>query len=238
MLNKTLKRFYKQAAVAEGTGGFAVHLDGRGVKTPAGRKLEVPFQPLAVAMAAEWQEQGEEIKPKSMPMTQLASTALDRIGPERATILEQLTRFADTDLLCYRADFPRDLVDRQTARWQPLLDWAAEALGARLAVTAGVLAVPQPADALAALHARLDTYDPWRLCAAQATCAAAGSLVLALALTEGRLDGETAYELSQLDETFQIEKWGEDAEAADRRAALRRDILSAERLLILTRVAP
>ncbi len=237
MLNKTLKRFYKQASVAETEDGFAIHLDGRPVKTPAGRKLAVPFAALAEAMVAEWQEQGEEIKPKSMPMTQLASTALDRIGPERATILEQLTRFADTDLLCYRADFPHHLVERQMAHWQPLLDWAADHLQARLAVTVGVLAVPQPAAALAALAARLETYDVWRLCTAQAACAAAGSLVLALALAEGRIDGEQTYQLSQLDETFQIEQWGEDAEATARRDALRRDILAAERLLALTRVA-
>lgn len=233
MLNKTLKRFYKLAEVAEVSGGFAVHLDGRCVKTPAGRKLEVPFRALAEAMAVEWREQGEEIKPKSMPMTQLVSTALDRVGPERATILDQLTRFSDTDLLCYRAEAPQDLVARQTGQWQPLLDWAAEAIGARLVVTTGVIAVDQPAGAVAALAARLDGYDDWRLTAAQATCAAAGSLVLALALVEGRLDGERTYALSQLDETFQIEQWGEDTEAAERRAALRRDILAAERLLAL-----
>lgn len=233
MLNKTLKRFYKQAKVAEVAGGFAVHLDGRGVKTPAGRRLEVPFRALAEAMVAEWQEQGEEIKPAAMPMTQLASTALDRVGPERATILEQLIRFADTDLLCYRADAPADLVRRQGGQWQPLLDWAADTTGGRLVVTTGVIAVEQPAEAVAALAGRLADYDDWRLTVAQAACAASGSLVLALALVEGRLDGEQTYAVSQLDETFQIEQWGEDAEAADRRAALRRDILAAERLLSL-----
>lgn len=235
MLNKTLKRFYKQASVAEAEGGFAIHLDGRPVKTPAGRRLAVPFRALAEAMVAEWQEQGEEIRPRTMPMTQLASTTLDRVGPERATILDQLARFADTDLLCYRADYPPDLVRRQTGQWQPLLDWAAEIVGARLAVTSGVVAVAQPAEALAALVARLDSYDDWRLCTAQAACAAAGSLVLALAMVEGRISGQQTYELSQLDETFQIEQWGEDYEAADRRAALQRDILAAERLLQLLR---
>lgn len=235
MLNKTLKRFYKQASVAEAEGGFAIHLDGRPVKTPAGRRLAVPFRALAEAMAAEWQEQGEEIKPKSMPMTQLASTALDRVGPERATILDQLARFADTDLLCYRADFPPELVSRQTAQWQPLLDWAADVTGGRLTVTSGIIAVPQPAEAIAALVARLESYDEWRLCSAQAACAASGSLVLALAMVEGRLSGQQTYEASQLDETFQIERWGEDYEAADRRAALQRDILAAERLLSLLR---
>ena len=235
MLNKTLKRFYKQASAAATEDGFAVHLDGRPVKTPAGRRLAVPFRPLAEAMAEEWEAQVEEIKPHTMPMTQLASTALDRIGPERATILDQLARFADTDLLCYRADFPPDLVKRQTSQWQPLLDWAAELSGGRLAVTSGVVAVAQPAEAVAALTGRLASYDDWQLTAAQAACAASGSLVLALALVEGRLSGEQTYEISQLDETYQIEQWGEDAEAAARRAALRRDIVAAERLLLLAR---
>jgi chaperone required for assembly of F1-ATPase len=166
-------------------------------------------------------------------MTQLASTALDRIAPERAAILEQMIRFAETDLLCYRADFPPDLVARQTAQWQPLLDWAAETMGARLAVTSGVVAISQPVEAVAALLARLEGYDPWRLCAAQAACAASGSLVLGMAMAEGRLTGQQTYEVSQLDETYQIEQWGEDYEAADRRAALQRDILAAERLLTL-----
>ncbi len=235
MLNKTLKRFYKQASAAATEDGFAVHLDGRPVKTPAGCRLAVPFRPLAEAMAEEWEAQVEEIKPHTMPMTQLASTALDRIGPERATILDQLARFADTDLLCYRADFPPDLVKRQTSQWQPLLDWAAELTGGRLAVTSGVVAVAQPAEAVAALTGRLASYDDWQLTAAQAACAASGSLVLALALVEGRLSGEQTYEISQLDETYQIEQWGEDAEAAARRAALRRDIVAAERLLLLAR---
>ncbi|HTH15127.1 MAG TPA: ATP12 family protein [Magnetospirillum sp.] len=233
MLNKTLKRFYKQASVGEVEGGFGVLLDGRPVKTPAGKRLAAPSRALAEAMVAEWQEQGEEIHPRTMPMTQLASTALDRVGPERDTILEQLAQFAGTDLLCYRADFPPDLVARETERWQPLLDWAVEALGARLIVTSGIVAVEQPEAAVAPLLARLGSYDVWRLTAAQSACAASGSLVLALALAEGRLTGQQTYELSQLDETYQIEKWGEDWEAADRRAALQRDILAAERLLTL-----
>jgi len=233
MLNKTIKRFYKQAGIAETEDGFAVQLDGRSVKTPAGKKLCVPSKRLAEAMAAEWDAQVDDIKPSTMPMTQLASTALDRIGPERPVIQDQLSKFAETDLLCYRAEFPPDLVRRQNATWQPLLDWAAENLGARMAVTAGIIAIEQPADALAALTARLDSYDVWRLTAAQAACAASGSLVLALALAEGRLDGLETYEASQLDETYQIEQWGEDYEAADRREVLKRDILAAERLLRL-----
>lgn len=233
MLNKTIKRFYKQADVAEAEGGFAIRLDGRPIKTPATRQLVVPTRALAEAVAAEWEEQGEEVVPALMPMTQLASTALDRISAERPVIQEQMAKFATTDLLCYRAEFPPDLVRRQNSQWQPLLDWAAETLGSAMVVTVGIMAVDQPKPALDALSARLDSYDVWRLTVAQAACAASGSLVLALALTEGHLTGEETFELSQLDETYQIEQWGEDWEAADRRDVLKRDILAAERLLKL-----
>jgi chaperone required for assembly of F1-ATPase len=234
MLNRTIKRFYKDATTAAVEGGFAVQLDGRGVKTPATKALVLPTQPLAEAVAAEWRAQGEQVQPHSMPLTQLASTALDRVGPEREAIIGQLMGYAATDLLCYRVDSPADLVLRQTATWQPLLDWASLELDAPLKITATLLAVEQPADALAALRRRLDSYDVWRLTVVQAATAATGSLVLALALGEGRLTGAEVFQASQLDETYQIEQWGEDYEAADRRAALQRDIEAAERLSALT----
>jgi chaperone required for assembly of F1-ATPase len=230
MLNKTMKRFYKRAAAAAIGDGFAVHLDGRAVKTPAGKPLAVPFQRLAEAMAAEWQDQGDDIIPASMPLTQLASTALDRIGPERAVIMEQLAHYAGTDLLCYRADSPTGLVERQSRNWQPLLDWAEREMGACLQTTTSLIAIAQPADALAALNARLESYDVWRLTVTQATCAACGSLVLGMALAEGHIDAAQAFELSQLDETYQIEQWGEDWEATQRRDALKRDLMAAETL--------
>jgi chaperone required for assembly of F1-ATPase len=233
MLSRTFKRFYKQAAIAATADGVAVQLDGRPVKTPAGKPLVVPGAALAEAIAAEWADQGETVRPATMPLTQLAATALDRIGPERPAIVERLLSYAATDLLCYRADFPPDLAERQHAAWQPLLDWAAAELAAGLTVTVGVMAVEQPPAALAALAERLAAHDTWRLAAIQAACAAAGSLVLALALAEGRLNAEQTFGLSQLDETYQAEKWGEDYEAADRRAALKRDIDAAARLLAL-----
>jgi chaperone required for assembly of F1-ATPase len=233
MQHKTIKRFYKSAGFAATEAGFAVQLDGKPVKSPAGQALVVPNAALAAAIAAEWEAQEITVKPHSMPLTQLASTAIDRIGPERAMILDQLMHYAGTDLLCYRADFPPDLVLRQARGWQPLLDWAREELGAGLAVTEGVIAIAQPAAALAALRARLDSRDTWRLTGVQSAAAAAGSLVLALALEAGRLTGAEVFALSQLDETYQIEQWGEDYEAADRRAVLERDIVAAERLLTL-----
>jgi chaperone required for assembly of F1-ATPase len=234
---KSIKRFYKQVDSAAGPEGFAIRLDGKPVKTPIGRRLEVPAPALAEAIVAEWLAQEAEVRPASMPLTQLASTALDRVGPERAAIAAQMMDYAGTDLLCYRADFPPDLAERQARHWQPLLDWADEALGSRLTVTAGIVAVTQPEPALTALRAHLDGLDVWRLTAAQSACAATGSLVLALALTAGRIDAAQAFALAHLDEDYQIEKWGEDYEAADRRAALRADLAAAERLLALCRLA-
>lgn len=228
---KSIKRFYKDCVAAPRDGGFAILLDGKAVKTPGARPLAVPAHALAEAIAEEWRSQGEQVLPSTMPMTQLASTALDRVGPERAHMLSQLMNYAGTDLLCYRAEIPADLVARQTAAWQPLLDWAAQTLDAPLATTTGLTAMAQPATSLAALQRHVEGYDDWRLTALQSATAAMGSLILGLALAEGRLDAEAAFQASQLDETYQIEQWGEDWEAADRRAELKRDIVAAERFL-------
>lgn len=233
MLGKTMKRFHKQASAAATPAGFAVQLDGRGVKTPAGRSLEVPSEALALAIAAEWDAQVDDIRPHTMPLTQLASTALDRVGPQRAAITDQLVAYAGTDLLCYRAQSPADLVEMQTLTWQPLLDWCQTHLDAGLTVTGGLIPIDQPPAALAALRARLEAYDLWRLTAIQAACAASGSLVLALALAEGRLDGPSCFAASNIDEAHQVALWGDDAEAAGRRALLQRDIEAADRFLTL-----
>ncbi|WP_237051375.1 ATP12 family chaperone protein [Magnetospirillum sp. ME-1] len=228
---KSIKRFYKECVAAPRDGGFAILLDGKSVKTPGARPLAVPAQPMAEAIAAEWNAQGDQVLPSTMPMTQLASTALDRVGPERAHMVGQLMNYAGTDLLCYRAETPGDLVSRQSTAWQPLLDWAAQALDAPLLTTTGLTAVAQPEASLAALRRHVEAYDDWRLTALQSSTAAMGSLILGLALVEGRLDAEAAFEASQVDETYQIEQWGEDWEAADRRAELKRDIVAAARFL-------
>lgn len=232
---KSIKRFYTNASATPVADGAALHLDGKPVKTPGGRPLVVPSLALAEAMAAEWEAQGEMVIPAAMPLTQLASTALDRVGPERAHVTAELMKYAGTDLLCYRAEHPADLVERQTEGWQPLLDWAALVLDAPLVLTHGLVAIPQPEQTLTAIGHHLARQDVWRLTAIQSAAAAMGSVVLALALGEGRLDAEEAFALSQLDETYQIEQWGEDYEAADRRAALAADIAAAARLLELIR---
>lgn len=229
-----MKRFYTEAAVLSHDQGTAIGLDGKPVRTPAGRLLLVRPAALAEAIAAEWRAQGEDIDPHSMPLCQLASTALDRVGPNRAAIVAQLVNYARTDLLCYRAEGPEDLVERQTRMWHPLIGWVADTFGATLLITHGVIPVSQPSEALDNLERVVAGYDVHVLTALQSAVAAMGSLVLGLALVEGRLTAEDAFAISQLDETYQQELWGEDPEAVRARDALRQDIAAAARFLELS----
>lgn len=230
-----MKRVYTTVTVEALADGHAVRLDGRELRTPAKNALHLPTAPLAEAVAGEWRAQGAEVQPATMPLMQIASTAVDVIGRDRAAIVKGVAAFAETDLLCYRADRPRALVERQTEAWQPLLDWATLRFDAPLAVCSGLMPRPQSADALGALRRAVEAVDDWSLSALQVATGACGSLILALALLDGRLDAEAAFALSQLDETFQIEQWGEDAEAAVRRQALAADIAAAGRFLALLR---
>lgn len=226
------KRVYKTARLVARGDGFGVALDGKPVETPRGRALVLPTRALADAVAAEWAAQGETIDPLAMPLTRLAGSAIDLVMPHRKEVVARTAAYAATDLLCYRAEEPPGLVERQNAGWQPVVEWAAERYGAPLRVTAGVVAVEQPSETLARLAQAVGSYDDMAL-AALAAAAAAGSLLLALALAEGRLDAETAFALSQLDERYQSERWGEDPEALLRRAALRAEIAGAARFLAL-----
>jgi chaperone required for assembly of F1-ATPase len=248
------KRIYRDVTVAGGSGGssldgsgvggldasgdgYRVLLDGRDVRTPAGAVLRLPTRDLAEAVAAEWRAQDKTIEPDRMPLTALAVTAIDRAGAERAAVDAALTRYAATDLVCYWADAPDDLVQLQRHTWLPLLDWAREACGARLRVTAGVVPVQQDAaavDALGRAVARLSGLELGALCSA---VAASGSLVVGLALVRGRICAADAYAAALLDERFQAERWGEDAEAGRRRLRLRDDLGAVERFLCLGRAA-
>lgn len=228
-----MKRSYTKAEVAEEAGGYTIKLDGRVVRTPAGSPLVTRSQPLAAAMAAEWAVQSDTVKPKTMPFTQLTSTAIDRVGPRRDAVIDELVAYGGTDLLCYRADSPQDLVERQERAWQPLVDWASVVLGAEMVVTSGVVPVSQPPATLARLRQIIEGYDVFRLTALQSAVAAMGSLLLGLALLEGRLGAEEAFAVSQLDELYQAELWGEDPEAAGRRQNVQEDIAAAARLLEL-----
>ena len=228
-----MRRMYSATAARPVEAGWGVFLDGRPLRTPARRELTVPSRRLAEAIAAEWDAQASEIRPERMPLTRLAATALDRTAIARDKVVADVANYAGTDLVCYRAEAPPALVARQEAAWQPLIDWAAGRYDAGLAVTAGILPTPQSPASLKAFAATVASFDDFRLTALQAATAACGSLVIALALAEGRLDADTAFAASQIDETFQVEAWGEDAEAMKRRALLADDIKAAERFLQL-----
>jgi chaperone required for assembly of F1-ATPase len=228
-----MKRAYKQATSGPAEGGFGVVLDGRRLHTPGKQVLVVPSLPLAGAIAAEWDEQQDEIRPQSMPLYRLAATAIDRTAALRDQVVKEVADYAATDLVCYRADQPPTLAARQAETWQPLVDWARQRYDAALSVTSGVIPAGQSANALNAFAATVAALDDFRLTALHTLTGACGSLVIALALLEGRLGAEQAFAASQLDETFQIEAWGEDAEAAARRAALAADIAAAARFLEL-----
>ncbi|HMA15273.1 MAG: ATP12 family chaperone protein, partial [Bacteroidota bacterium] len=221
-MQQKIKRFYKSATAApEESGGYAVLLDGRPVRTPAKAPLTLPSAALAAAIAEEWQGQGVEVDPRAMPLNALACTAIDVVAPARAQIVADLMGFAGHDLLCYWTDETGELLRRQQQDWQPLLDWAARDLDAPLHKTCGIASQAQPAASLAALERAVAAHDDLALTALAAAAKAAGSLVIALALARRRLDAAEAFRLSQLDELYQAERWGEDAEAARRREALR-----------------
>jgi chaperone required for assembly of F1-ATPase len=230
-----MKRLYRHAELVLAGHGFGVALDGKPIKTPAKRDLVVPSAALASAVATEWNIQDGDIRPAEMPLTQLVNTAIDRVGPQRELVVEQVAAYAGTDLVCYRATRPPELAGRQQAVWQPLVDWAVLRYDAPLDVTAGVVPIDQSPASLRAFAAAVAEQDDFALAALQDATAACGSLVIALALIESRLDAEAAFAASQLDESFQIEAWGEDFEQAERRRALACDIAAAAQFLSLLR---
>ena len=228
-----MRRVYSKVATVAADGRYGVMLDGKTLKTPARRDLVVPSAALAAAIAAEWDAQHGDIRPATMPLTRLAATAIDRTARQRELVAAETANYAGTDLVCYRAEHPPALIARQQETWQPLIDWAMRRYDAGLAVTNGIVPQPQPPATLKAFAAAVAAQDDFRLTALHTATAACGSLVIALALLEGRLDAEAAFAASQLDETFQIEAWGEDAEAAARRHALAEDIAAAARFVQL-----
>lgn len=229
-----LRRFYKEAKIRNlPEGGFAIHLDSRSLETPAGRPLVVPTRPLGEAIAEEWNALGERIDPKLLPLTALANTAIDITGPRRADILAALLGFVETDMLCYRAETPAELVCRQRQMWDPPLAALAERTGARLAVHAGLLPQPQPVEVRERMAATLEALDDWHLAAVQAVAGATHSLALALSHALGGISCEALIAAAHLDETFQNECWGFDAEAHHRRAAIEAELRAADRFLAL-----
>jgi len=210
-----------------------VLLDGKPVKTPARRALQLPSRPLAEAIAEEWQLQEEEIRPQAMPLMALACSALDLIPERREQEIGELAVYGETELLCYRAEHPADLVERQAAAWQPLLDWAARHLDAPLEPVSGIRSRPQQESSLLALRRAIDSHDDLQLAALSLAVRSSGSLVIGLALSHGALTPQEAFEAAELDSSYQIEFWGEDAEAKKRRDGVRQDLDAAARLFAL-----
>lgn len=223
------RRFYAAAGMGVLEGGFSVLLDGRPVRTPGGVKLVLPTSALAQLIAAEWGLQGDHIVLPDMPMTQLAYTAVDRAADAREALADELARYTGSDLLCYLAEGPTALVERELAHWGPVLDWAQAELGLGLARTTGVIHQPQPPAALERARALALELDDFNLTGLIVAAGLFGSAVLALALHRGQLTGEAAFELSRLDDAFQEQQWGVDADAAARTAGLRREALALEK---------
>ncbi|SER63617.1 ATP12 family chaperone protein [Sphingobium sp. YR768] len=230
-----MKRFYSEVTIVEVEGGFAIQLDGRPVRTPARALLALPTQALAEAVAEEWRAQGETVEPASMPMTGLANAAIDHVAANKADFAAGVARYAQSDLLCYRADGPDTLVARQAAAWEPLLDWARARYGVAFAVTQGIIPVPQPDETLARLEAAVVALDSFTLTGLSTLVTLSGSLVCGLALVEGGEDRDTIWQAAEIDEAWQVEQWGEDAEASARSAGRAADFATAAAFCALAR---
>ncbi|MGN6514903.1 MAG: ATP12 family chaperone protein [Rhizomicrobium sp.] len=223
-----MKRFYKDVSIDERDGVWRVLLDGRVLKTQGKASVELPNRALADAVATEWAAQDENIDPPNMFLTRLAFAAIDGVKANRQRVAEHALSFGRTDLLCYRAEQPEELVARQAAVWNPLLDWVAERYGVRLSVATGIAFTEQSPEALVALERAIAGTDDFTLAALHTAATITGSLVLALALIEEHIDAEQAFAAATLDETFQSEKWGLDTEAQTRLNRLSAELSAAE----------
>ena len=230
-----MKRFYKETAVDQGDGGHRILLDGKPMRTPAKAVLVVPTRALAEAIAAEWGAVPDkaDINVSHLPLTRLAATGLDRVTSQRARVIEDTAKYAGSDMLCYRASEPETLVKRQQATWQPLLDWADARYGARLVIVEGLAFVEQPAVAVARLGEAVATHSDLGLSALYNLTHISGSLIVALAVAEGHLAAADAFAAAQLDELYQVERWGEDPIATKRHEGIRHDIEAGARFLAL-----
>ena len=217
------KKFYKSAGAAAVEGGWRVELDGRPLKTPAKQDLVLPNDALAGLVAKEWAGQGDHIDPATMPLTRLVNVALDRTPAAREELAAEVAKYAETDLVCHLADSPAGLRERQEAGWRSLREWAGKKLDIVLVPVEGIIASPQPQASLQAAHDHALSRDDLTLTGLAWACGLYGSCVLAYAVLEGEVDAGTAFDLSRIDEDWQIEQWGEDEEAAEAARARRRD---------------
>jgi chaperone required for assembly of F1-ATPase len=224
------RRFYEKTAVQRGPEGFAILLDGKPVRTPARRLLNAPSPALAEAITAEWDAQKEVIDPNAMPLTRLANSIIDGVAPAPLPVAEEIAQYLGSDLLFYRAEGPQGLVERQARQWDPILAWARDVLGARFLLAAGVMFVEQPEEAIAAAKAAIPA-DAWRLGAVASITTLTGSALLALAMLRGRLSVDEAWAAAHLDEDWNMEFWGRDQRALERRAHRFTEMLAAAEVL-------
>lgn len=231
------KRFWKEATVEGEADGFAVHLDGRPVRTPAKTSLIVPTEEMASAIAVEWAAQEERIDPLSMPVTRSANAAIDKTGPQKNEVADLIAAYGETDLLCYRADSPAGLVKAQQDAWDPLLDWAESTLGARLALVSGVMFQAQDPAAIDVLTGKVHALDAFELTAFHDLVSLSGSLILGFAAIHGHKEPDLIWHLSRVDEDWQIAQWGEDEEASILAETKRQAFLHAHRFYRLSQNA-
>jgi chaperone required for assembly of F1-ATPase len=235
------KRFYRQAHVGEPAGGgFPLLLDGKPVKTPARRALTAPTAPLAQAIADEWNAQESVIDPARMPLTRLANAVIDAVAAATAPVAAEIAEYLGSDFVCYRAEAPAGLVERQAQAWDPVLAWASQVLGARFVLAQGVVHVAQPRAAIAAACARIpaaagNVKDVWRLGALSAITTLTGSGLLALALGAGAIGADAAWAAAHVDEDWQMVQWGSDERALERRAYRHAEFAAAAAVLRLLR---
>ncbi len=231
------KRFYTQVDVgAETDAGFPVLLDGKPIKTPAGRPLAAPSRALAESIAAEWSAQENEVDPARMPLTRLANAVIDGVADKAQQVTDEIAQYLGSDLVLYRADRPEGLIARQAALWDPLLAWAREAFGAHFVPVEGVMFAEQPAQAIEAARAALPSAaggmnDIWRLGALSSITAITGSALIALALSAEALDVEAAWAAAHVDEDWQMAQWGRDELALTARAFREAEMRAAAAVL-------
>lgn len=229
MSSWTPRRFWSAATVVPAEGGYTVHLDARPVRTPLKAPLLVPTLALAEAIAAEWEAQEKTVDPESMPFTRTANSAIDKVSTQFDAVADMLAEYGGSDLLCYRAAGPDELIALQADAWDSLLTWARESLGAPLQTTVGVMHVAQPAASLQALRLHVRALNPFQLAAFHDLVALSGSLVIALAVARRRIAADEAWNCSRIDENWQIALWGDDEEAAEVAARKRAAFLQADR---------
>jgi chaperone required for assembly of F1-ATPase len=224
------RRFYDNVAVEGGAEGFAVQLDGKPVRTPARRPLAAPALALAEALAAEWNEQREVVDPAVMPLTRLANSIIDGVAQAPQPVADEIAQYLGSDLVFYRSEGPQALVERQARQWDPIITWARDVLGARFVLAAGVMFVEQPDAALAAAKSAIPA-DAWRLGAVSSLTTLTGSALLAIAMLRGRLSVDEAWAAAHLDEDWNMEFWGRDERALERRAHRFTEMLAAADVL-------